>query len=87
MVVVRKKESSSKAHAIEYRVKCNQERGRFDVYRGEERTASFSHQQATATGIAIRAAQQEARETGEKIIVSSMRNGKQIQEWDSATQD
>jgi hypothetical protein len=75
----------TKPHAVEYRVAWNQERGRFDILRAEERTASFSRQQGTAVGLAIREAQREASKSGEKIIVTSMRNGKRIMEWDGIT--
>jgi hypothetical protein len=77
--------SHVKPHAIEYRVVWDQERRRFDILRGEDRTASFSGQQGTAIGLAIREAQQEALLTGQKIIVTSMRNGKRIMEWDGIT--
>lgn len=77
--------SHIKPHAVEYRVAWNQSRGRFDILRGVERTPSFSRQQATAIGLAIREAQHEAAETGQKIIVTSMRNGKRVMEWDGIT--
>jgi hypothetical protein len=85
MAVKRKKRTFLKPTAIEYHVAWNQERGRFDVYRGSDRTTSFSRQQGTAVGLAIREAQREATETDEKIIVTSMRNGKRIMEWDGIT--
>ncbi|MES2292013.1 MAG: hypothetical protein V4527_01810 [Pseudomonadota bacterium] len=75
----------TKPHAVEYRVAWDQERGRFNVLREAERTASFSRQQGTAVGLAIREAQREAAESGKKIIVTSMRNGKRIMEWDGIT--
>ena len=75
----------TKPHAVEYRVAWDQERGRFDIFRGAERTASFSRQQGTAIGLALRDAQREAAETGQKIIVTSMRNGKRVMEWDGIT--
>jgi hypothetical protein len=75
----------TKAHAVEYRVAWDQERGRFDIFRDKERTASFSRQQGTAIGFAIREAQREAAESGKKIIVTSMRNGKRNMEWDGIT--
>ena len=75
----------TKPHAVEYRVAWDQERGRFEIFRGKERTPSFSRQQGTAIGLAIRDAQREASESGEKIIVTSMRNGKRIMEWDGIT--
>ena len=74
-----------KAHAVEYRVAWDQERSRFDIFRGADRTPSFSRQQATAIGLAIREAQQEAILTGKKIIVTSMRNGRRIMEWNGIT--
>ena len=74
-----------KPHAVEYRVAWDQERGRFDIFRGSERTASFSRQQGTAIGLALRDAQREAAESGKKIIVTSMRNGKRVVEWDGIT--
>jgi hypothetical protein len=75
-----------KPHAVEYRVAWDQERGRFDIFRDRERTASFSRQQATAIGLAIREAQREGAESGDKIIVTSMHNGKRIVEWDGLTE-
>lgn len=74
-----------KPHEIEYRVMWDQSRGRFDVFRGDDRTSSFSRQQGTAIGLAVREAQQEALQSGKKIIVTSMRNGKRIVEWDGIT--
>jgi hypothetical protein len=74
-----------KPHLVEYSVAWSRVRGRFDVFRGDERTSSFSCQQAVAIGLAIREARQEAVLTGEKIIVTSTRNGKQITEWDGVT--
>jgi hypothetical protein len=70
-----------KAHKVEYRVRWNKERARFDVFRGDVRTALFSHQRGTAVGIAIREAQQEAIASGDKIIVTSTLNGKLVMEW------
>ncbi len=75
----------TKPHAVEYRVEWSQTRARFDILRGAERTASFSRQQAAAVGQAIREARREAAETGLKIIVTSLRNGKRITEWDGIT--
>jgi hypothetical protein len=75
-----------KPHAVEYRVAWDQERGRFDIFRDRERTASFSRQQGTAVGLVIREAQREMSETGQKIIVTSMRSGKCIVEWDGSTE-
>jgi hypothetical protein len=66
-------------------VAWDQERGRFEIFRGKERTASFSRQQGIAVGLAIREARREAAESGKKIIVTSMRNGKRIMEWDGIT--
>ena len=73
---------NSSLHAVEYRIAWGQERRRFDIFRGEERISSFSHQQSTAIGLAIQEAKREAAETGQKIIVTSMREGKRIMEWD-----
>jgi hypothetical protein len=39
----------------------------------------------TAIGLAIREAHPEALLTGKKTIVTSMRNGKRIVEWDGIT--
>ena len=72
----------TKPHAVEYRVEWSQDRGRFDIFRGSERVPSFSRQQGAAVGLAVREAMQEAMLTGQKIIVTSMRNGKRIMEWD-----
>lgn len=69
--------------AVEYRVEWSQAHSRFDVFRNADRTASFSRQQAMAISLAVREAQQEAAQTGEKIIVTSMRNGRRIMEWDA----
>jgi hypothetical protein len=74
-----------KPHHVEFRVVWDQGRARFDIFRGYDRTASFSSQQATAIGLAVREAQQEAKQTGKKIIVTSVRNGKRIMEWDGIT--
>jgi len=70
-------------HAVEYRVAWSQPRGRFEIFRNADLTPSFSPQQATAIGLAIRYAKLEAAETGQKIIVTSMRNGRCIMEWDA----
>jgi hypothetical protein len=67
---------------VEYRVQWSQVRGRFDIFRGADLTQSFSRQQATAIGLALRSAEAEAAQTGQRIIVTSMRNGKRIVEWD-----
>jgi hypothetical protein len=72
----------AKPFTVEYRVAWDQERGHFAIFRGTERTPSFSHQQGTAVGLAIREAQQETILGGKYIIVTSMRNGKRIVEWD-----
>lgn len=72
-------------HEVEYRVAWDQKRARFDIFREAERTASFSRQQGTAIGLALRDAQREAAESGKKIIVTSMRNGKRVVEWDGIT--
>lgn len=69
--------------AVEYRVEWSQARGRFDIFRNADRMPSFSPQQATAIGLAVQGAKQEATQTGEKIIVTSMRNGKRIVEWET----
>jgi hypothetical protein len=76
----------STPHAVEYRVAWSQERGRFDVFRGDERTHAFSRQQGMAVGLALQAAQREMTETKQKIIVSSIRNSKRIVEWDGSGQ-
>jgi len=68
---------------VEYRVAWSQARSRFDIFRGADRTPSFSPQQSIAIGLAIRDAKLEAAETGQKVIVTSMRNDKRVMEWDA----
>jgi hypothetical protein len=66
----------------EFSVVWSQERTRFEICRDGERTAAFSRNQSTAIGFALREAQQEALLNGDAIIVSSMRDGRRIVEWD-----
>ena len=80
--MVRNNRPRDKQANVEYRVAWDQERGRFYVFRGKDRTGAFSGQQATAVGVAIQEAKREASETGLKVIVTSMRNGRRIIEWD-----
>lgn len=69
-------------HAVEYSVVWDRTSGRFNVYRDRDPTPCFSPQKGVAVGLAIREAHREATKTGEKIIVTSMRNGQRIVEWD-----
>ena len=82
-MATRKKFLERSARDHEFRVAWNQERSRFDIYRDSERTSAFSYQRSTAVGLAIREARQEVLETGKKIIVISMNDGRRIVEWDS----
>ena len=70
-----------KSSTPEYRVVWNEERARYDVYRGGVRMPYFSHRQGTAIGLAIREAEREANDTGRLITVTSLRGGKRILEW------
>lgn len=74
-----------KSHALEYRVAWTQERRRFDVFRGAVLTASFSTGHRIAVGLALLEAKREAAHTGQKVIVTSMRDGRRIVEWDGIT--
>ena len=66
----------------EFSVVWNQDRTRFDIRRDGMLTSAYSSQQRVAIGLALQAAKQEANESGEKIIVTSLRNGMRIIEWD-----
>ncbi len=75
----------TKPHEIEYRVAWDQVQARFAVYRQTERTPHFSPVRNVAVALAIQDADREATASGKKIIVTSMRNGKRILEWDGIT--
>ena len=83
--MVRNGNKANQPYAVEFRVAWDQERGHFAIFRGTERTASFSLQQGTAVGLAILEAQQETILGGTNIIVTSRRNGKRVVEWDRFT--
>lgn len=69
----------------EFSVVWSQDRSRFDILRDGKRTPSFSSQQGTAIGLALKEARREAAGSGKKIIVTSIRNGKRNTEWDGIT--
>lgn len=70
------------AHDHEYSVTWDQGCARFDILRDGERTPAFATDKSTAIGLALREARQEGLLTGKTIIVTSIRNGTRIVEWD-----
>jgi hypothetical protein len=70
------------AHDHEYSVTWDQGGARFDILRDGKRTAAFATDKSTAIGLALREARQEALPIGGTIIVTSIRNGTRIVEWD-----
>lgn len=64
---------------VAYQVLWNSHRHTFDVYRAEEKTGASARDKATAIGLAVSLAQQEAVDV--KVSVSSMQNEKMTIEW------
>ena len=67
------------AFDVTYWVLWNDQRKRFDIFRGKEKTGAFARDKATAVGLAIRSAQEEDRTL--KIQLKSIHNGKTTVEW------
>jgi hypothetical protein len=81
-ITPRKREPQLRAHAHEYAVVWNPSTARFDVQRDNVPTLSFSFHKADAISIAIRKAERETLGSCQKIIVTSIKDGKRIVEWD-----
>ena len=78
----RKNPARKKPIDVAYQVTWNAERRTFDVFRGGELTGGFARDRATAIGLAIRDAEQDARQ-GLKVVVYSRLDGRQNTEWSS----
>lgn len=66
---------------VEYLVTLDPDGRRWTVTRVDKPTGAFARDKSTAIGLAYREASQEMADTGKKISVWSVQNGKRTKEW------
>ena len=79
-----RRKNGARRHDIDiaYQVLWNERQRAFDIQRAGVATGNSSKDKGTAIGMAIRNAQDDAKE-GRKVVVYSRRDGKQNVEWSS----
>ncbi len=81
MIERRQNPSRPRADDVEYLVTLDADGRRWTVTRGDQPTGAFALEKSTAVGLAYREASQEMAETGHRISVWSVQDGKRTKEW------
>lgn len=77
----RKNPARKRSDDVEYLVTLDADGRRWTVSRGDQPTGGFARDKSTAVGLAYREASREMAETGHKISVWSVQDGKRTKEW------
>ena len=77
----RKNPARKRTEEVEYLVTLDLDGGRWTVSCGGQPTGGFARDKSTAVGLAYREASREMTETGNKVSVWSVHDGKRTKEW------
>jgi hypothetical protein len=77
----RKNPARKRSDEVEYLVTLDPDGRRWTVSREDQPTGGFAQDKSTAIGLAYREASREMAETGHKISVWSVKDGKRTKEW------